>query len=229
MKNHHLHLFIIKDLLDSRDTSKMERFFAHLFEAEDFNYIAFSERKDSNIFICCFEEDKINLLEKELWSHNLLLKSEGGWVNHPSDPGGETNLGVTKRVWEEWVGHPVESLKNLTKDQVAPLYEQKYWRPCYGEVLPRGLDFLVFSTAVNCGTGRSVKLLQQSLGCVADGAIGPKTRELISSSDVSKLIAKFSETRREFYRSLNKPAFEKGWLSRVDKEEKEALDMAKNG
>ena len=161
---------------------------------------------------------------------DLVLKSEGGWVNHPSDPGGETNLGVTKRVWEEWVGHPVESMKNLTKDQVAPLYEQKYWRPCYGEVLPRGLDFLVFSMGVNAGTGRSVKLLQQSLGCVADGVIGPATRELISSSDVSKLIAKFSQARREFYKTLKTfPVFGKGWLSRVDKEEKEALDMAKNG
>ena len=159
----------------------------------------------------------------------LILKSEGGWVNNPKDPGGETNLGVTKAVWEEYVGHPVKTMKNLTKDDVAPLYEQKYWRPCYGEVLPRGLDFLVFSMGINSGTGRSNKILQSSLGILADGVIGPKTRELISSSDVSKLIAKFSETRREFYRSLNKPAFEKGWLSRVDKEEKEALDMAKNG
>ena len=160
---------------------------------------------------------------------DLVLKSEGGWVNNPKDPGGETNLGVTKRVWEEYVGHPVESLKKLTKDDVAPLYEQKYWRPCYGEVLPRGLDFLVFSMGVNAGTGRTVKLLQQSLGCVADGVIGPRTRELISSSDVSKLIAKFSETRREYYRALKTfPIFGRGWLARVDKEEKESLDMAKN-
>jgi lysozyme family protein len=160
----------------------------------------------------------------------LLLKSEGGWVNHPSDPGGETNLGVTKRVWEEYVGHPVESLKKLTKDDVAPLYELKYWRPCYCEVLPRGLDFVIFSMGVNAGTGRSIKLLQQSIGCVPDGVIGPKTRELISSSNGTNLIAKFSETRREYYRSLKTfPIFGKGWLSRVDREETEALDMIKNG
>ena len=159
----------------------------------------------------------------------LVLKAEGGWVNHPSDPGGETNLGVTKRVWEEYVGHPVESLKKLTKDDVAPLYEQKYWRPCYGEVLPRGLDFVVFSMGVNAGPGRSIKLLQQSLGCVSDGVIGPRTRELISASNTATLIAKFSETRREYYRALkNFPVFGKGWLARVDKEESEALDMAKN-
>jgi lysozyme family protein len=159
----------------------------------------------------------------------LVLKSEGGWVNHPSDPGGETNLGVTKRVWEEYVGHPVESLKKLTKEDVAPLYEQKYWRPCYGEILPRGLDFVVFSMAVNAGPGRSVKLLQQSIGCVPDGVIGPRTRELISSSNSATLIDKFSETRREYYRSLKTfPIFGKGWLNRVDHEEAEALSMEKS-
>jgi lysozyme family protein len=160
----------------------------------------------------------------------LLLKSEGGWVNHPSDPGGETNLGVTKRVWEEYVGHPVESLKKLTKDDVAPLYELKYWRTCYCEVLPRGLDFVVFSMGVNAGPGRSIKLLQQSIGCVPDGVIGPTTRDLISSSNGANLVTKFSEARREYYKSLKTfPIFGKGWLARVDREETEALDMIKNG
>ena len=160
---------------------------------------------------------------------DLVLKSEGGWVNNSNDPGGETNLGVTKRVWEEWVGHPVESLKKLSKDDVAPLYEQKYWRPCYGEVLPRGLDLVVFSMAVNAGPGRSVKLLQSSIGCVPDGIIGPRTRGLISESNIANLIAKFSESRREYYRSLkNFLIFGKGWIARVDREESEALSMAKN-
>jgi lysozyme family protein len=161
---------------------------------------------------------------------DLVLKSEGGWVNHPSDPGGETNLGVTKRVWVEYVGHPVESLKKLTKDDVAPLYELKYWRPCYCEVLPRGLDFVVFSMGVNAGPGRSVKLLQSAIGCVPDGVIGPRTRELISSSNGADIIKKFSTARREYYQSLKTfPIFGKGWLIRVDREEQEALDMAKNG
>jgi lysozyme family protein len=161
---------------------------------------------------------------------DLVLKSEGGWVNHKDDPGGETNLGVTKAVWEEFVGHPVKTMKDLTKDDVAPMYALKYWRPCYCEVLPRGLDFVVFSMGVNAGPGRSIKLLQQSIGCLPDGVIGPKTRELISSSNGATLIAKFSETRREYYRSLKTfPIFGKGWLARVDREEQEALDMTKNG
>jgi lysozyme family protein len=160
---------------------------------------------------------------------DLVLKAEGGWVNHPQDPGGETNLGVTKRVWEEYVGHPVETLKKLTKDDVAPLYEQKYWRPCYGEVLPRGLDYIVFSMGVNAGPGRSVKLLQSSIGCLPDGVIGPTTRSLICASNSAALINKFSEARREYYHSLKTfPVFGKGWLNRVDHEEAEALNMAKN-
>jgi lysozyme family protein len=161
---------------------------------------------------------------------DLVLKSEGGWVNNPADPGGETNLGVTKRVWEEYVGHPVETLKNLTKEDVAPLYEQKYWRATYCEVLPRGLDLLVFSMGVNGGPGRAVKLLQSAIGCVPDGVIGSRTMELIKQSNALDLIAKYSEARRSYYKSLKTfDIFGKGWLSRVDREKTEALNMVKNG
>lgn len=163
---------------------------------------------------------------------DLVLKSEGGYVNHPSDPGGMTNLGITKRSLEEWLGHDVDEkfMRKLTPEMAAPFYEQKYWRPCYGEVLPRGLDFVVFSMGVNAGPGRSVKLLQQALGCVPDGVIGPRTRELISNSNCATLITKFSEARREYYRALkNFPVFGKGWLARVDREESEAINMVKNG
>ena len=163
---------------------------------------------------------------------DLVLKSEGGFVNNPSDPGGMTNLGVTKRVWEEYTGHEADekTMRGLTPEKVAPLYEQKYWRPCYCEVLPRGLDFVVFSMGVNAGPGRSVKLLQSAIGCVPDGVIGPATRGLISSSNGADIIKKFSDARREYYKSLKTFAiFGKGWLNRVDHEEAEALNMAKNG
>ena len=160
----------------------------------------------------------------------IVLKSEGGYINDSRDSGGMTNLGVTKRVWEEYVGHPVETLKKLTKDDVAPLYELKYWRPCYGEVLPRGLDFLCFSFGINAGCGRSIKLLQQSLGVVSDGIIGPRVMQKIRESNVTDIIKVFSESRREYYRTLKQfPIFGKGWLNRVDHEETEALNMAKNG
>jgi lysozyme family protein len=162
----------------------------------------------------------------------LVLKAEGGFVNHRQDPGGMTNLGVTKRVWEDWVGHEVDekAMRALTPAIVAPMYEMKYWRTSYCEKLPRGLDLLVFSMAVNAGAGRSVKLLQDAIGVVADGVIGPNTMAKIKEANAETLIDKFSEARIAFYKGLKTfPVFGKGWLSRTDKERLEALDMAKNG
>jgi lysozyme family protein len=162
----------------------------------------------------------------------LVLKHEGGFVNHPKDPGGMTNLGVTKKVWEDWIGHEVDekAMRALTPAIVASMYEMKYWRTSYCEKLPRGLDLLVFSMAVNAGSGRSVKLLQDAIGVVADGVIGPNTMARINEANVETLIDSFSEARRQFYRGLKTfPVFGKGWLSRTDSERLEALDMAKNG
>jgi len=162
----------------------------------------------------------------------LVLKHEGGLVHHKLDPGGLTNLGVTKAVWEEWVGHPVteKDMRELTPEKVAPMYEMRYWRTSYCEKLPRGLDLLVFSMAVNAGAGRSVKLLQDAIGVVTDGVIGPRTMAKINEANVETLIDKFSEARTAFYKGLKTfPVFGKGWLSRTDKERLEALDMAKNG
>jgi lysozyme family protein len=162
----------------------------------------------------------------------LVLKHEGGYVDHPKDPGGRTNLGVTQRVWEEWVKHPVteKDMRELTPALVAPMYEMKYWRTSYCEKLPRGLDLLVFSMAVNAGSGRSVKLLQDAIGVVADGIIGPRTMAKINEANVETLIDKFSEARTAYYKGLKLfPVFGRGWLARTDKERLEALQMAKNG
>lgn len=162
----------------------------------------------------------------------LVLKAEGGYVNHPSDPGGRTNLGVTQRVWEDWVGHPVteKDMRALTPEIVAPMYEMRYWRTSYCEKLPRGLDLLVFSMAVNAGAGRSVKLLQEAIGVVPDGVIGPRTMAKINEANVEILIDKFSEARRAYYRGLKLfPVFGVGWLRRTESERKEAKEMAKNG
>jgi lysozyme family protein len=162
----------------------------------------------------------------------IVLKHEGGVSNHSKDPGGFTNLGVTQRVWEEWVGHEVDekAMRALTPALVAPMYEMKYWRTSYCEKLPRGLDLLVFSMAVNAGSGRSVKLLQDAIGVVADGIIGPRTMAKINEANVETLIDKFSEARTAYYKGLKLfPVFGRGWLNRTDKERLEALQMAKNG
>jgi len=160
-----------------------------------------------------------------------ILKHEGGYVNDPLDSGGMTNLGVTKRVWEEFVGHPVSEadMRVLTPEIIAPMYKMKYWNSSYCEVLPKGLDYVVFDFAVNAGTGRSVKTLQQAIGCVADGVIGPKTMEAINDAEPKDLIAKFSDARADFYQGIvtRKPdqaRFIKGWLNRVEDARKLALE-----
>ena len=73
---------------------------------------------------------------------NNVLRSEGGFVNNPKDPGGMTNLGVTKRTYEQYVGHPVdeETMRGLTPETVAPLYKQMFWDAVRGDDLPDGLD-----------------------------------------------------------------------------------------
>lgn len=147
-----------------------------------------------------------------------VLKSEGGFVNNPKDPGGMTNLGVTKAVWEEYLGHPVgeADMRALTPEKVAPMYKRKYWDACKCDALPAGVDYLVFDFAVNAGVGRSAKILQQALGVPEDGAIGPTTLHNVSVMDRGELIARFSEAKEEFYKSLKTfDTFGKGWLSRV--------------
>jgi len=151
-------------------------------------------------------------------SFEMMLASEGGYVNHPSDPGGMTNLGVTKRVWEEWVGRESneKEMRALTPELVAPLYKRKFWDACKCNDMPTGIDYLVFDFAVNAGPGRSAKILQTAVGVPADGGIGPITLEAVNKMDGDDLIKKFSQAKEDFYRSLNTfETFGKGWLNRV--------------
>jgi lysozyme family protein len=152
-------------------------------------------------------------------SLDFLLKSEGGFVNNPKDPGGMTNLGVTAKTWSEFKGRPTseKEMRNLDKDDVAPLYEKKYWDACKCDSLPSGIDYLVFDFAVNAGPGRAVKVLQKSLGLPEDGVIGPATLQTVDTTDKNELISRFSEAKKEYYESLPTfPEFGKGWLERID-------------
>jgi lysozyme family protein len=147
-----------------------------------------------------------------------ILKHEGGFVNHPRDPGGMTNLGVTKKVWEEWVKHPVDekAMRALTPELVSPMYKKKYWDAVKGDELPDGLDYLMFDFAINAGPGRAIKTMQKAIGTTPDGAIGPKTMQSLKEMNPTQLIEKFSTEKESFYRSL--PTFQtfgKGWLRRV--------------
>ena len=157
-----------------------------------------------------------------------LLKHEGGYVNHPSDPGGMTNLGVTKRVWEEWVGHEVDEkqMRALTPELVAPLYKKKYWDKVCGDELPTGVDLAVFDLAVNSGPGRAAKMLQKVLGVAQDGAIGPQTLLKAVNVDSSKLVADYNAERLAFLMALPTWAtFGKGWGRRVAEVTEQATHM----
>jgi lysozyme family protein len=148
----------------------------------------------------------------------LVLKSEGNFVNHRNDPGGMTNLGVTRNVWKEWVKHEVDEaeMRSLTPELVAPLYKANYWDACKCSDLPLGVDYVVFDSAVNMGPSRAAKLLQTALGVTADGAIGRATIAAATAADPAELLEAFSLGKEEFYKSL--PTFQtfgKGWLNRV--------------
>lgn len=158
-----------------------------------------------------------------------ILNHEGGYVNHPADPGGMTNLGVTKRVWEEWVGHEVDekTMRNLTPEIVGPMYKVKYWDKIKGDELPTGVDYVVFDAAVNSGPGRAAKWLQACVGVEPDGGIGPKTLAAVDAFDANQLIEDYAKRRLSFLMDLKTwDTFGKGWGRRVAEVQKTGLDMA---
>ena len=151
-------------------------------------------------------------------SFELMLKSEGGYVHHPSDPGGRTNLGVTQATWENWVGRGSDEaeMRGLTPEKVEPMYKKKFWDAVRGDELPMGLDYLMFDFAVNAGAGRAIKTLQTAVGVTPDGGFGPMTMAAVQAVDPNELIERFSQAKEDFYRSLTTFAtFGKGWLNRV--------------
>ena len=154
----------------------------------------------------------------------MLLHHEGGYVNHPKDPGGETNLGVTKRVYEKWGG--TKDMKDLTVEDVAPIYKKEYWDRCKCDDLPSGLDWAVFDWAVNSGTGRAAKAVQKICGASQDGAIGPKTLALVEGQSPHYMIEQFGKIRQEFYESLKTfDTFGKGWTRRNKETTEKAMKM----
>lgn len=157
-----------------------------------------------------------------------VLHHEGGFVNHPSDPGGMTNLGCTKKVWEEWVGHEVDekAMRALTPADVAPLYKAKYWDKIKGDELPDGIDYVVFDCAINSGPGRAIKFLQGCVGADMDGAIGPKTLAAVRAADAKALVEDYAKRRLSFLQDLPTwGTFGKGWGRRVAEVQQSGLSM----
>lgn len=165
-----------------------------------------------------------------------LLIHEGGFVNHPADPGGMTNLGVTKATYEDWIGYPVTEkiMRGLTISHVKTLYKTRYWNPVKADELPAGLDLCVFDFGVNAGVNRAARYVQRMVGAEQDGQIGPKTLSLVSqmvkSLGANHVVMKYQDMRRDYYRQLPTfSTFGKGWLRRVKEVEATAINMIPKG
>ncbi len=163
-----------------------------------------------------------------------VLKHEGGFVNHSADPGGMTNLGVTKQTYEDWVGRPVTEkiMRGLTVGHVRTLYRKRYWDALKGDDLPVGLDLCVFDFGVNAGVNRAARYLQRLVGAKEDGQIGPVTaaavREKAKEAGTVQIIRDYQEARNGYYRLLKTfPTFGRGWLRRVREVEAAATAMVR--
>ena len=157
-----------------------------------------------------------------------ILHHEGGYIFHKDDPGGMTNLGVTKNVWEEWVGHDVDekTMRSLTPQTVGPMYKAKYWDKVKGDDLPTGVDYAVFDAAVNSGPGRAAKWLQGCVGVEQDGGIGPKTLAAVATFDPAVLVEDYAKRRLSFLMDLpHWGTFGKGWSRRVAEVQTVAASM----
>lgn len=163
-----------------------------------------------------------------------VLKHEGGWSNHSKDPGGMTNLGVTKATYEDWVGHAVNEriMRGLTVQHVKALYKVKYWDAVRCDDLPAGLDLCVFDFAVNAGPNRAARYLQNMVGAKADGQIGPQTLSLVTQfvrgRSKTEAVMVYQDARTDYYKLLPTfGTFGKGWLRRVREVEMAGVVMAK--
>jgi len=158
----------------------------------------------------------------------LVLKEEGGYVNNPNDPGGMTNLGVTKRAWESWVQKTVSEnvMQKLTPADVEPFYKAQYWMGVKGDQLTLGLDYAVFDLAVNSGVSRAVKFLQKLAVVPADGVLGQRSLEAIAEADARQMIDGMCEMRMDFLKTLSTfKIFGKGWSERVERVRFRAMTM----
>ena len=159
----------------------------------------------------------------------ITLHEEGGFANNPDDPGGMTMLGVTKRNWESWVGHPVTEadMRALTPATVAPFYRVRYYNATGCANLPVGLGLCVFDFAVNSGDGRAVMELQKIVGVPADGHFGPQTLAAVQkflAAAKSTLVTKYQAARQSFDEGLSTfDEFGDGWTARTKRITAQAL------
>lgn len=148
-----------------------------------------------------------------------LLVHEGGYVNHPHDPGGATNKGVTQKTYDGYrkrIGSAPASVLNITPYEVRQIYRSQYWDRVMGDALPSGLDYAVYDFAVNSGPKRAVEFLQRRLGVSVDGQMGNQTLGAIQSADIEQLIIEYCTDRWNWMQRLRTwKTFGRGWTRRV--------------
>src|SRR5690554_4025264 len=159
---------------------------------------------------------------------SAVLKHEGGYVDHPKDPGGATNKGITIGTFRKWVkkNGTKADLRAISDADVAKVYRKHYWSKVRGDDLPDGIDYAVFDFAVNSGPGRAAKFLQAVLGVPQDGAIGPVTIAAAHKAAPATVIHRLCDDRLAFLQRLSTwDAFKNGWRSRVLGVRNDALHM----
>lgn len=139
-----------------------------------------------------------------------LIGNEGGYVNNPNDPGGETNWGISKR------SYPNIDIRALTRDGAKTIYLADFWQRIHADELAPGVAFQAFDFAVNSGIETAVRKLQTAIGVADDGHWGPITRAAAAALSPSDTIMRFNAERLDYLRKLSTwPSFGKGWAGRV--------------
>ncbi len=158
----------------------------------------------------------------------LVLAHEGGYVDHPLDPGGATNMGITRATLAGWRGRPVAKAEvmALGRAEAAAIYRARYWNAVQADELPAGVDLVVFDAAVNSGPARAMRWLQQAMGLPPDGVMGPMTLDRARAADAADTIRAFGRLRLAFLARLTTwRAFGRGWSRRVRETETAALAL----
>lgn len=148
-----------------------------------------------------------------------VLEHEGGYVDHPNDPGGATNYGITIHTLRAWRHNPNLTsidVRDMLQEEAESIYRENYWDAVQADDLPSGLDLAVFDAAVNKGPKRAARLLQQALGVAADGIIGPITLSHANRSSLSNTLQEFMARRMNHYGRLGHfRTFGLGWSRRL--------------
>lgn len=139
-----------------------------------------------------------------------ILGHEGGYVNDPADPGGETKWGISKR------SYPHLNIAALSREEAIEIYYTDFWLPLKADRFHDGVAFQLLDSAVNSGITQSVRFLQRALGVADDGIFGPVSLKASQEQSESDQIMLFIAERIEFMTKLkNWPNHGKGWMRRI--------------